>query len=299
MEDAARLAYHQHGKSRVRVGRAWRCPASGVHHFVEWSVSTMLESDMEHAFRSDSNASMTSTDTQKNAVYFVAKQLREPCSPEEFGLALARHFVRSYCPTVWKAKVQVEAKSWQRVEAGGVPHEHGFTLADPETRTAYVTVDAGGAEQVTAGLRNLTVLKTTQSGYAGFLHDELTTLPDTSDRILATALTASWKYSSPPASYDEAFKAARGALLERFFGPPHSGVSSPSVQRTIFQAACELLARVHEAESVFVNAPNVHFLPCAPPGASFDNDVYIATSEPHGNIEAEVTRAQAQPHCRL
>eukprot|EP00967_Tisochrysis_lutea_P050868 scaffold62654_cov18-Tisochrysis_lutea.AAC.1 len=43
------LPMHQHGKARVRVARAWRDP-SGVHHFVEWTVHTMLESAMEHSF---------------------------------------------------------------------------------------------------------------------------------------------------------------------------------------------------------------------------------------------------------
>ena len=63
----ARLAQHQHGKSRVRLGRTWRRP-DGTHEFVEWEVATVLESDMAHAFTSASNAGMTATDTQKNIV---------------------------------------------------------------------------------------------------------------------------------------------------------------------------------------------------------------------------------------
>lgn len=31
----------------------------------------------------------------------------------------------------------------------------------------------------------------------------------------------------------------------------------------------------------------------------FEDDVYIATSEPHGNIEATITRGDIEPHCRL
>lgn len=31
----------------------------------------------------------------------------------------------------------------------------------------------------------------------------------------------------------------------------------------------------------------------------FEDDVYIATSEPHGDIEATVTRDHVQPHCKL
>lgn len=60
------LAAHQHGKGRVRLGRVWR--EGKTHHMVEWTVFSMLESDMAHAFIEGSNADMTATDTQKNTV---------------------------------------------------------------------------------------------------------------------------------------------------------------------------------------------------------------------------------------
>ena len=66
---AATLKEHQHGKSRVRLGRTWR--EGDVHHFVEWNVATMLESDMAHAFQDGSNTDMTATDTQKNTAGFL------------------------------------------------------------------------------------------------------------------------------------------------------------------------------------------------------------------------------------
>jgi urate oxidase len=62
----AHLSLHQHGKSRVRVGRVWR--EGNVHHMVEWMVHTMIESDMEKAFLEGDNTGMTATDTQKNTV---------------------------------------------------------------------------------------------------------------------------------------------------------------------------------------------------------------------------------------
>lgn len=40
---------------------------------------TMLESDMAHAYYTESNRGMTATDTQKNAVYYVAKQVNLHC----------------------------------------------------------------------------------------------------------------------------------------------------------------------------------------------------------------------------
>lgn len=61
------LHQHQHGKSRVRLGRVWRRD-DGTHDFAEWSVESALESDMAHAFETASNAGMTATDTQKNLV---------------------------------------------------------------------------------------------------------------------------------------------------------------------------------------------------------------------------------------
>lgn len=254
---------------------------------------------MAHAFLTESNAGMTSTDTQKNSVYYVAKQFSRPCSPEEYALALARHFVKNY-PLVSKAKVTVEVAPWKRLNTSQGPHEHGYVSEGTEIRTCYVEVDDTGKEEITAGVKDLKVLKTTQSGYVGFLHDKFTTLPDVTDRIVATVVTSTWKYSTPPRDFCAAYAAARAGLLEAFYGPAKGGVYSPSVQYTLFQMAKFAMARVPQIESVFLNMPNLHFLPCAPVTSSFDNDVYVATSEPHGNIEATVTRTQATaPHAKM
>lgn len=67
---AAKLAMQHHGKSKVRLGRVWR--EGNTHHMVEWSVFSMLDSDMEHAYVQGTNTGMTATDTQKNTVgHFV------------------------------------------------------------------------------------------------------------------------------------------------------------------------------------------------------------------------------------
>ena len=196
----------------------------------------MLESDMAHAFLTDSNKGMTATDTQKNTVYYIAKQMSSRCSPEEYALALARHFVNTY-PLVGKAKVTVEQAPWKRLNTPQGPHDHGYVGEGTEVRTCYVEVDNAGVEAVTAGIQDLKVLKTTQSGYEGFIHDKFTSLPDVRERMVATIVTSTWKYSSTPASYDAAFEGARAGLLEAFYGPARGGVYSPSVQYTLFQMA--------------------------------------------------------------
>lgn len=204
---------------------------------------TTLESDMEHAFLTSSNAGMTATDTQKNAVYYVAKQLSEaPCSPEEYASALAKHFLANY-PLVSKAKILVEAAPWKRMNSNGTPHEHAYILEGTEIRTAAAIVDRFGGVEITAGFKDMRVLKTTQSGYSGFLHDKFTTLPDVNDRIVATAVTANWRYSTLPSDYDAAFVAAKDAMVSAFFGPPRGGVYSPSVQFTLFEMAKAAIER--------------------------------------------------------
>lgn len=292
----AELQLHQHGKSRVRLGRTWR--EGSVHHFVEWMVHTMLESDMELAFTDGDNTGMTATDTQKNTVYVVAKKMSKRCSIEQYGTALAQHFVHTY-PRVSTAKVWVEQAPWKRVEVGGIPHDHGYAMCGTEVRTTHVTYDRAGKLDVQCGVKDLKVLKTTQSGYEGFLKDAFTLLPEVRDRVMATSVTATWKYAYQPMDYDATYATVRGALLDGVFGPPKGGVYSPSVQFTLYAMAQLALERAPQVESVFLNMPNLHFLPCAPVGSSFDDDVYVATSEPHGNIEAVVTRKDAKPHCRL
>ena len=121
------------------------------------------------------------------------------------------------------------------------------------------------------------VLKTTQSGYEGFLKDEFTVLPESSDRVLATSITSTWKYTAAPPCYDAAFAAAKQAIMDLFYGPPKAGVYSPSVQYTMWEMGTAMLQRVPQMESVFFNCPNLHFIPCNPVTSSFKNDVYVAT----------------------
>lgn len=297
----ANLAVHHHGKSKVRVGRVWR--EGNVHHMVEWCVNTMVDSDMERAFTDGDNTGMTATDTQKNAVFVVAKKIEKRCSVEQFAIALAQHFVQIY-PRISKAKVEVEQKAWQRFHVDDVAHDHGFQLAGEELRTTFVVYDKAGKLDVTSGVKNLSLLKTTQSGYEGFIHDLYTTLPDSRDRLIASKITCTWRYTAPQTNYDETFQTAKRALFDAFFGPPKGGVYSPSVQYTLYQMGSLVLERVPQIQSVFLNMPNLHFLPVNPPGSKYqgtnlEDDTYHATSEPHGNIEAVVTRKGFQPHSRF
>lgn len=284
----AKLQSYQHGKSKVRLGRVWRDGAR--HTMVEWLVNISLESECDPSFTTGDNRGIVATDTMKNTVYVLAKDVPSPISPEEFCLKLARHFVDFYS-VVTKAKVGIIEKPWVRTAVDGRSHDHGFVLGS-EKHTAYVEMDKSHKSDVATGLEDFAVLKTTQAGFTDFIHDKNTILPDTDDRIVATSVTAKWTYERMPSDYGRTYEGVKEVLSNTFFGPADKGVFSPSVQNTLYLMAQAVLDRFPEVGSVYLNMPNLHFLPMKMPaiGVQFDNDVYLPTSEPHGTIEATVTR---------
>lgn len=46
-----------------------------------------------------------------------------------------------------------------------------------------------------SGIKDMKVLKTTQSGFEGFLKDHFTTLQETKDRVFCTSVYARWRYN--------------------------------------------------------------------------------------------------------
>lgn len=288
---APELVHHVHGKSRVRVARTWR--EGAIHHFVEWNVDVIIESDMAHAYKTSSNEGMTATDTTKNQCYVVARRLRRACAPEVYALALARQFLDTY-PLISAVHVRVEQQPWRRVEVMGRPHDHGFAAVDLGVRVASALARRNAAPEISSGVLGARLLKTTQSGYEGFLRDEHTGLPDTRDRILATALDAEWSYERDAGvgsnDFDDVYANVTRALTELFYGPPRGGVYSPSVQHTLYQMGAAVVERAKEVRQVTLTAPNLHFIPARVPGSEdFDDDVYVATSEPRGRISATVS----------
>ena len=139
-------------------------------------------------------------------------------------------------------------------------------------------------------MEDLVVLKTTRSGFAGFPRDRYTTLRETDDRLMATKLTAIWRYGSPELDFDETFAAVRATLLEVF-----ADHDSPSVQTSIWIMARAILERHEEVDEVRMVLPNLHhwLADLTPFGMTNDGEVYVATTEPHGLIEATVRRADA------
>jgi urate oxidase len=143
---------------------------------------------------------------------------------------------------------------------------------------------------VEAGIEDLIVMKTTRSAFSGFPRDRFTTLAETDDRLMATKVTAIWRYGRPDTSTSMRRGNGPCTLLEVF-----ADHDSPSVQTSIWIMAKAMLERHEEIDEVRMVLPNLHHWTVDLERFGIDNDrlVYVATTEPHGLIEATVRRSEA------
>jgi urate oxidase len=280
------LGPNQYGKADVRVVAVDR--SAPRHRLVDLNVSSSLRGDFTASHTDGDNGHILATDTQKNTVMAFARD--GVGSPEEFALRLARHFAGAH-PWITGARVEVESYGWSPIPVGGAPHEHAFRRDGGEVRTAVVTAD-GTEGHVLAGLTDLVVLKTTGSEFWGFPRDRYTTLAETRDRILATAVTARWRYSGTDVDFDRCFDAVRTAMLEAF-----ATTHSLALQQSLFAMGSAALAAVPEVAEVRLSLPNRHHFLADLSAFGLDNPdvVYAAADRPYGLIEGTVLREGVAP----
>jgi urate oxidase len=277
------LAENRYGKSRVRLMKVTRGPeGNGLR---EWTVQVLLTGDFDSAHYEGDNSKILPTDTMKNTVYYVARR-SSAASMEEYAKELVE-FLLGRNPQVSAVSVSVEGASWKRLTVDGMPHPTSFMRGSGEVQTTAVSQERAGELRVSCGFRNLVVMKTADSGFEGYIKDELTTLKETSDRLFCTAVSAEWRYSGPVGDYDATRKALREAMLKVF-----AGHKSKSVQETLYEMGKAALERVAEADRIDLTMPNKHCLlvDLSRFGEENPNEIFVPTDEPAGHIEARVRR---------
>jgi urate oxidase len=294
------LGANQYGKAETRVVRIYR--DTDRHEIRDLNVSTSLRGDFADAHVHGQQAQVLPTDSQKNTCFAYAKE-KGVGEIEEYALELARHFA-SDIESVATARVEVDEYRWERVSVAGSEHPHAFVRAGQDIRTTAVTVAGQGSAQqawVVSGLKDLVVLKSTGSEFAGFLKDRYTTLAETSDRVLATSLTARWRYQAAGAArvaeaagayWDEAHAQIRQILLERF-----AQVHSLALQQTLWAMGQAVLEARADVAEIRLSAPNKHhFLAdLSPFGLQNPGEVFYAADRPYGLLQCAAERDDAQP----
>ena len=283
-----RLGANRYGKAENRVVRIVR--DTERHEIHDLNVSTSLRGDFEAAHTEGDQSAVLPTDTQKNTAFAYAK-LHGVDSIEDYALALGRRLLTA-APAVTGAQVRVEEHPWDRIFVGGDEwkgHDHAFVRRGGEVRTTEVDVTADGAT-VVSGLTGLVVLKSTGSEFKGFLRDDYTTLPDADDRVLATSLTASWRWATAEhVDWNAAHAEVRATLLELF-----ACTYSRALQETLWAMGSGVLERRPDIVEISFAAPNKHhhLVDLAPFGLENPGEVFIAADRPYGLIEATVTREE-------
>jgi urate oxidase len=279
------LGANRYGKAEVRLVRVTRgAGPSGEDVLRDWNISTSLSGDLADSHLTGSNAKVLPTDSQKNKVYALAKELGGDVEPETFGLELGSFFVSSQEP-ITRARVSVEEYGWTPIGATG----YSFARSGDLVRTTAVHVDAVLGTSVVSGLKDLTVLNTTASEFWGYPKDAYTTLPETRDRILATSVHASWRFRPDAVAagvdWGAAFSLAKSTILETF-----AGAYTYSLQQALLGIGAALLAALPSVCEVRLALPNKHhyLVDLAPFGLSNEREVYLAGDRPYGLIEGTV-----------
>jgi len=276
------LGQNNYGKSRVRLVQVTK--HKDRHDLKELNVAIQLQGDLIAAHTLGDNSMVLPTDTMKNSVYALANGCPIQ-DPETFGLKLASHFLDTQAH-MYEARVELREHLWRRIKVNGKPHRHSFLSAGNERRVAAVT-KSRTATAVEGGIEELLVLKTTGSGFAGYIKDRFTTLEETDDRVFSTVLTARWRYANPDADYGILWREIRRIVLETF-----AEHESPSVQQTLYLTGKLVLETFDAISEIRLSLPNKHCLlvNLRPFGMENDNEIFVPTDEPHGLIEATVQR---------
>ncbi|MBT2501252.1 factor-independent urate hydroxylase [Curtobacterium sp. ISL-83] len=281
------LGDNQYGKAEVRLVRVTR--DTPRHEIEDLTITTQLRGTaLADSYTDGDNAKVVATDTQKNVVYAFARE-HGVHSPEEFLLRVGRHFTTAFD---WYdgATLSAEQHAWERIAVDGHEHDHAFVRAGRGTRTAVVQID-GDSTHVIAGVTDLTVLKSTGSEFHGFPRDGYTTLAETDDRILATSVTARWRYTPEAVAagidYDERYTAILDRMLATF-----ADLHSLALQQTLFAMGRTAIEAFPEIAEVRFAMPNKHhfLVDLTPFGLDNPGEVFYAADRPYGLIAGTVVR---------
>lgn len=276
------LLQKTYGKDHVRVMRIDRKPDR--HEVRELTVRAMLTGNFDRAFTHADNETSVATDTVKNIINVVARE-NISAGTEPFCAAVAKKLLDSY-PEVDSATVTAHETKWSRLQVDGKPHAHSFLL-DNNGKPFAKVVATRSAMTTESGIDAFTFMKSTESGWEHYIHDRFTTIPETHDRMAATAMDASWRWKTAPADYDSANATILSTLLKIF-----ATTYSASVQDSLYRMGMAALDAVPELSDISMACPNKHYLliNLSPFGLDNHNQVFVATDEPHGQIECTVGR---------
>jgi urate oxidase len=250
---------------------------NGQHDLKEMTLQILFKGDFASCYEAGDNSKILPTDTIRNTVYALARK-HEIASIEEFAQRLIEHFLKNN-PQLSEVRVEMTEHLWSRI------NPTAFTRASGQ-RTAIVTGTRDDV-MIDAGIDDLLILRSAGSAFEGYIKDQYTTLPETTDRIFQTALLATWRYNTRSLDFNAQWEAIRTTILDTF-----ATHDSRSVQHTLHAIGQQVLATFPEVAEIQLTMPNKHALlvDLSRFGLDNPNEVFLPTDEPSGYIEAKLVR---------
>ncbi len=277
------LIQDSYGKSAVRVAKITR--GEYGHDFKEIHVNIQLEGDFQTVYTEGSNKNVLPTDTMKNTIFALAKE-HSLTTVEDFGLYLTDYFL-THNTQISAVTIDLAQVRWERLTNGETVEPYTYIGGGNEQQTASIRRTRTGVT-VTSGIRGVRILKTTKSGFEGYIIDKFTTLPPTADRILATEMETNWQYETVEnIDFQQVRTQARHLLLETF-----ANHHSYSVQESLYLMGEAVLKNVAAIVEINFKLPNLHYLPInlKPFGMENNNDVFVASGDAYGYITGTLRR---------
>ncbi|XP_028667382.1 uricase [Erpetoichthys calabaricus] len=257
----------------------------------ELEVSVQLTLRTKKDYLDGDNADIIPTDTIKNTVHVLAK-LKGVQTTEEFALDICSYFLNTF-KHVERVRVNIDEAPWKRLEKNGVEHVHAFIYSPEGIHFCEAEQYQNEAPVLHSGLKEMKVLKTTQSGFEGFIKDKYTTLPEVRDRCFCTVVYTKWRYNKfRNIAFDSICHTVKNSIIEQFAGPYNEGEYSPSVQKTLYDTQVLVLNKVPEIEEIEIVMPNKHYftIDMSKMGLTNKDEVLLPLDNPSGNITGTVRR---------
>lgn len=279
--DTVVLGANQYGKAENHVVRINR--DTDRHEIRDLVVTSQLRGDLEKVHTQGDNAHCVPTDTQKNTVFAFAQQYGIE-SPEKLLLKLADHFTGEF-DWITGGRWAAQEYAWNRIN----DHDHCFVQNKDEVRTAVVVAD-GAQRTVISGFKDLTILKSTESGFAGYPKDQYTTLPETEDRIMSTDVATRWRYNTTDVDYDAVYEDVKKIILAKF-----TDHYSRALQETLYLMGKAVIEAHPEIDEIKFSCPNKHHFVYNLDFCGLENnkETHYAADRPFGLIEATIQRKGA------
>ncbi|KAH3901759.1 urate oxidase [Saccharomycodes ludwigii] len=269
---------------------------------MEATVKVLLKGGFEVSYTEADNSVIVPTDTVKNTILIHARKY-DTFPIEKFAAELALHFTSKYSH-VTGCTITITQDRWIKYDVNGKESLHSFIHEGPEKKICHLDYDqASGSSsyKLLTSIKDLTVLKSTNSMFYGYNVCEYTTLKPTKDRILSTDIFATWEWSSQKLGslesirdgckddiFNNTYYQARDITLDIF-----AKENSASVQATMYNMATAILKVAPQVDFVSYELPNKHYFLFDfkwYKGLDNENELFYPSPHPNGLIKCKVGR---------